>query len=47
MAGIVYILMINQLTSFKIMTQLEGNMVAVIGEGLDGNEKFRFIIGSD
>ena len=47
MAGIVYILMINQLTSFNIKTQLEGNMVAVIGEGLDGNEKFRFIIESE
>ena len=44
-SGIVYILMSFQLTNFNIITQCEGNTVAVIGQGLNGHEKFKFIIG--
>ena len=46
MLGIVYILVFFQLSNFKIVTQVEGNTVSVIGGGLDGTEKFRFIIGT-
>ena len=45
MSGMVYILISFQLTNFSIITQCEGNTVAVIGQGLNGHEKFKYIIG--